>query len=229
MQNKAEEALSQLAGVTAKHMRTCTPQSEEHSSLISRLVAQLETAAQEPGPLHAPVPGTVRALRNSPEVFAQTLAQGGNPLADAALEAFAYVNWTEFYAEDDWSWPFLPEFANGEGIGPDGVMRRSDLILGLFVLGPNTNYPIHAHPAEEFYLVVSGQAEFQVGVDAPYKLRQPGELVLHRENEAHSIATSDKPLFAIFGWIGDLSEPSWYRDDMSDPSSTKHFPNIRKS
>lgn len=229
MHQGAHRALTSLARVTAGHIRGCVFQKKDHANLASKLARHLEKVADCKPHVRGPKPRRVRALQNAPAVFAQTLSADMSDLSQGALSAFSYVNWTEFYAEDDWSRPFLHEFANGEGIGPDGLLRNDDLILGLFVLGPNCTYPSHAHPAEEFYIVVSGDAAFQVGATTPFEPKAPGQLILHRSDEPHAIATGDRPLFAVFGWLGDLSEPSWYREDMTDPQREKYFPTISKS
>lgn len=39
------------------------------------------------------------------------------------------------------------------------------MILTLFMHGPNTSYPAHAHPAEENYLILSGVPTFQIESD----------------------------------------------------------------
>ena len=57
----------------------------------------------------------------------------------------------------------FPSSQTARGIGPDGRLWHDEVILGLFVLGPHTVYPPHAHPAEEFYVVLSGAPEWQVG------------------------------------------------------------------
>ncbi len=158
--------------------------------------------------------------------------QVGDDLVDlyqAATDAFNHVRWTEFYAHDTWSQPFLSEFANGEGIGPDGFFYHQDLILGLFILGPETIYPEHAHPAEEFYIVLSGNPQFKVGLNSRYETRYPGDVVLHHSDISHSIKSADSPFFAIFGWRGDINSPSWYKNKMDDRDEVKKYPKIKKS
>ena len=117
-------------------------------------------------------------------------------LYDAARSAFGHVRWTEFYEEDSWSKSFLPSFANGEGIGPDGRLRHDEVILGLFLLGPDITYPEHAHPAEEFYIVLTGNPEFKIG-DNNFELQEAGAVVLHHSNISHAIRTSTEP-FMLF-------------------------------
>lgn len=223
------EILIRLATCIADHIRSKDQTDPAHQTLATAMADHLDRIGSSKSKLGRPSPRIVRGLRHAPTVFAQPCVHGLSALTQAALAAFGHVNWSEFYAEDDWSRPFLKDFANGEGVGPDGVLIRNDVILGLFIMGPNTLYPAHAHPASEFYIVISGEAEFQVGADFPYILRAPGDLILHRENEAHSIRTRDKPLFAVFGWSGAISEASWYSDDMTSSSATVRHPTIAKA
>lgn len=170
----------------------------------------------------------VRGLRFSPQVLGIQSIPKLHNLYEAARSAFGLVRWTEFYEDDDWSRPFLSNFANGEGFGPDGRLHHSSIILGLFVLGPNSLYPPHAHPGEEFYIVLSGHPEWLIGAGESYNETYPGSVMIHRSNECHSIRTIKEPLFAVFGWRGNIRAPSWYRKDMTDESEEKLYPKIRK-
>lgn len=227
-QTGAAEVLIHLASRAAAHIRSKHHVNSAHQMIADTMIKRLECAGNHSAKLRRPSRRIVRGLRHAPTVFAQCCADNLSTLTGAALAAFGHVNWAEYYAEDDWSRPFLPDFANGEGIGPDGVLIHDEIILGLFVLGPDTVYPPHAHPAAEAYIVISGEAEFQVGADARHSSKKPGDLILHRENEPHAIRTHDKPLFAIYVWSGAISERSWYSDDMANPTAKVRYPTIKK-
>ena len=170
----------------------------------------------------------VRGLRFSPQLLGIQPPPELQDLYEVARTSFGLVRWTEFYEEDDWSRSFLPNFANGEGFGPDGRIYHGSIILGLFILGPNCVYPPHAHPGEEFYIVLTGHPEWQIGESKTYKETAPGSVLIHRSNECHSIRTNEEPLFAVFGWRGNISAPSWYQKDMTDEFGEKLYPKIRK-
>jgi len=119
-------------------------------------------------------------------------------------------------------------FANGEGIGPDGRLKHKEVILGLFLLGPNVTYPEHAHPAEEFYIVLTGNPEFNIG-DKGFEQQDAGAVVLHHTNISHAIRTASEPFFAIFGWRGEIGAKSWYRNNMAEESEPKKYPTIKKA
>ena len=174
---------------------------------------------------------TVRGLRHAPTALAampNSTPTLSSALPAAARAAFGHVRWTEFYAPDPWSEAFLAEFANGEGIGPDGALASDRMILGLFVLGPDTLYPAHAHPAEEFYVTLSGTPLFQIGAGEPFVPKPSGAVAWHRSNVSHAIRTGPEPFLAVFGWRGAINERSWYRDDMADPSLPVRYPTIAK-
>ena len=168
---------------------------------------------------------SVRGLRDAPLLFDDS-SERCSELFDAALGALPYAVWSEFYRETPWSQSFISRFATGECIGPAGRLRSDDVILGLFVLGPDTYYPPHAHAAEEFYIVIAGAAEFQTGATSDFKAKREGDLILHGSNVSHAIRTSSRPMFAVYGWRGAIGEPSWYRDNMADESEPRKFPNF---
>lgn len=170
----------------------------------------------------------VRGLKHGPLVLDRPPANGLGALHTAARDAFGHVRWSEFYEPDEWSSDFLDAFANGEGIGPDGRIRSDRVILGLFVLGPNTLYPPHAHPAEEFYISLSGAPRFQIGADNDFEPLRDGEVAWHQSNVSHAIQTGAQPFFTVFGWRGRIAEKSWYREDMRDEQSKIRHPTIAK-
>lgn len=220
--------LNQLARATSEQLRQISYDNNEDAALSRNFADDLERVANVSLEPQNGQGAPVRALKFAPIVFDTAHENEVSELMSLASSAFGLVRWTEFYAEDDWSRHFLPSMASGEGIGPDGRLRDNKIIFGLFLLGPNTVYPPHAHPAEEFYLVLSGDPEFQVGAKKPYLTQNPGSVVMHHSNVSHSIRTSAHPFFGIFGWRGGIHERSWYRNDMSDETEPQKFPKISK-
>lgn len=221
--------LLRLAEQTAAHLDHVDPMGADRT-LRDAFAAELH-GLSDPAPNSNGVSGhPVRGLRHAPSAVAAASASTALPedLRDAALAAFGHVRWSEFYAPDAWSETFLSEFANGEGFGPDGALVSDRMILGPFVLGPNTLYPVHAHPAEEFYLTLSGTPSFQIGSGEPFAPLPPGAVAWHHSNVSHAIRTGPEPFLAVFGWRGLIGERSWYRDDMADASLPVRYPTIAK-
>jgi quercetin dioxygenase-like cupin family protein len=96
-------------------------------------------------------------------------------------------------------------------VGPAGLLRSERLRLGLNLIAPGTDYPAHAHPAVETYLVVSGTALWRLG-DQPPRVEPPGSLIFHPGGTAHSMRTWGEPLLAVYSWSGDVLSPSVYVD-----------------
>ena len=198
------------------------------TDLRDAFVLDLKSADTETPASLAGESARVRGLKHAALVLDRPPAKGLRALDAAARDAFGHVRWSEFYAPDDWSSNFLEAFANGEGIGPDGRIRSDRVILGLFVLGPDTLYPPHAHPAEEFYISLSGDPRFQIGADSDFEPLRDGEVAWHQSNVSHAIQTGAQPFFAVFGWRGRIAEKSWYREDMRDEQSRIRHPTIAK-
>lgn len=220
--------LYDLASETAKHLKASKSLAKDDYEVASAFSHALGSLGNVALPDQSGTGAEVRALRYAPLVLGTQPRPEHRSIFETACRAFGLVRWSEFYAEDDWSRPFLGRFANGEGLGPDGKLRHLSLILGLFILGPNTLYPAHSHPAEEFYIVLTGDPEWQIGAGTSYREIKEGSVMIHRSEMSHSIRTSEKPFFAIYGWRGRISAPSWYRDDMTDVSSPVKYPTIRK-
>ena len=221
--------LYKLAELSGIHLRNTKFASEADTRLARSFANDLASVLLSELPERTFEKKSVKGLRHAPDVLGARVHDNLLELNQAAQDAFDHVRWTAFYEEDSWSDSFLGEFANGEGIGPDGTLYHPDIILGLFVLGPGTTYPAHAHPAEEFYIVITGNPQFKTGVNREFELKCSGEVVLHHSETSHAISSSNTPLFAVVGWRGEIQAQSWYRNNMADLKEPKKHPTIRKS
>jgi len=224
-----QNPLYELAKLTSEHLKTTDYTNVIDLELSKSFCDDLDSVLEHLLPEQiSSEERQVRALKYAPIVLGKSVPSKLTDLYKAAKNAFGHVRWTEFYEEDSWSKAFLPLFANGEGIGPDGRLKHSDVILGLFLLGPNVTYPEHAHPAEEFYIVLTGEPEFKIGNNS-FEAQDAGAVVLHHTNISHAIRTASEPFFAIFGWRGEIAAKSWYRNNMTEESEQKKYPIIKKT
>jgi quercetin dioxygenase-like cupin family protein len=98
---------------------------------------------------------------------------------------------------------FLENYGYAEIAGRGGLAVSDRVAAGLLLLGPETAYPPHAHPATEHYYVLSGTARWGLG-DTPPTLRSPGSLIYHPSGVPHQMRTEKEPLLALYLWQGDL-------------------------
>ena len=98
-------------------------------------------------------------------------------------------------------------------IGPEGQLRSDEFRVGLLIQRPDTYYPPHAHDAEEFYFLLSGEPKWRAG--GRTFTANPGDLVHHAPSEVHSMETINEPFLAIWSWIGDINGNFWFPDDPS--------------
>jgi len=99
-----------------------------------------------------------------------------------------------------------------EILGPDGLAVSHSVRSGLYLQSPECLYPPHSHAAEEFYLVLSGDASWQKG-DGEFEEKRPGALIHHRPGESHAMKTFGSPLLAAWIWIGEDLTYDTYRID----------------
>jgi mannose-6-phosphate isomerase-like protein (cupin superfamily) len=122
----------------------------------------------------------------------QVLAQA-TPL-NAALRAIAPdLTW---YRRPGGDRRFQDSHANTMLLGPNGLEPREDLWIGATLMAPNMDYPVHHHPPEEVYLVLSegdwwrdGTGWFTPGV---------GGTLYNQPDIRHAMRSHDRPLFAIW-------------------------------
>lgn len=91
--------------------------------------------------------------------------------------------------------------ANAVIVGPGGVERRNDILIGVSLLAPSVRYPDHSHPPEETYLVLS-EGKFRQG-DGEWFEPGVGGTFYNPPGIVHAMRSGDKPLFALwFLWAG---------------------------
>lgn len=130
--------------------------------------------------------------------------------------AFSALRWGYGYPFQP-DWPTLEsQVAFAQLIGPRGLMDDHRVHVGLTLMAPQTHYPLHAHPAIETYLVLSGVARWRVE-GAPLEPRPPGSLIFHRSGIGHAMETAQEPLLALYFWRGDLVTSPRY---IADPSAS---------
>ena len=98
--------------------------------------------------------------------------------------------------------------AFAEIIGKRGLMVSNHIRLGLYIQKPEINYPLHAHDAEEYYFILSGNTDWQIE-DKKFRVG-PGCIVHHHSSEAHGIYTDKEPLLAVWMWTGQIDGRYWF-------------------
>jgi mannose-6-phosphate isomerase-like protein (cupin superfamily) len=131
-----------------------------------------------------------------------------DPISQALAKLSSPLPWYYHYETRAGEADLSGQIAFAELVGPDGDMSAPDCRVGFTLMAPATFYPLHAHPAIELYFVIAGTAEWRAGDTA--RRVPPGELVLHRSSEPHSMRTFAEPLLALWSWSGDLDTPAYY-------------------
>jgi len=130
------------------------------------------------------------------------------PLLDAIARARPALAWRQM-GRDTVGDTLRAALAYVEIAGPEGMVPASRLRAGLFLQAPKTDYPDHAHEAEELYLVLAGTARWRKGHGRPCAL-PPGTIVRHRPAEPHAMITGDQPLLALWVWRGAIDGRYWF-------------------
>ncbi|MFP4483904.1 MAG: dimethylsulfonioproprionate lyase family protein [Spirochaetota bacterium] len=206
----------------------------ELDGFISDLIAAVHAAERNDLPFRSLAVPPTRGLSNLSRAVTRARhdlplwkeGAAGRRLLDVAASTAGWAAWTEFYREDEWSRPFVHRFAGGTVVGPSAPWQAEHLIVDLFVYGPDIDYPAHAHPAEEVYLILGGDAHFRVGKEPEYRRLHPGEVSHHQPDEPHAIRAGSEAILGVVMYRGDLAGPLWYRDNMEDPEEPRKNPGV---
>lgn len=91
---------------------------------------------------------------------------------------------------------FMKNHINAQIMGPEGLVVRDDLIVGVTLMRPNVDYPDHQHEPEELYLVLSQGLWRQE--NGPWGTPGLGGLVYNPSYVFHGMKSVDAPLFALW-------------------------------
>jgi mannose-6-phosphate isomerase-like protein (cupin superfamily) len=120
----------------------------------------------------------------------------------AAIRPVAFnLPWRYSYDKRDDAPGLEDNMAFAEIIGPEAPYKSARVCLGLTLIGPETFYPPHTHPAIELYYVVSGTATW-IANGVPSR-NSPGDFILHPSQVVHAMQTRQEPLLAVYSWSGE--------------------------
>lgn len=143
------------------------------------------------------------------EPFPLPVLSGLEPVGEGTLNA-APINllsansnelrWQQTYSEADFGRDFLDRYGWTMIVGPDGPIHSEKLLSGFLLLGPGVEYPVHTHAAEEWYAVLSGEADWVIA-DADWRAKSPGTIVHNPPWQRHGIrVTGASCLILAFLW-----------------------------
>lgn len=128
-------------------------------------------------------------------------AQAAAPLVQALIEGHAGLDWRQTYSAADFGPAFLERYGWSELAGERGPIASASVAMGFLLLGPEIEYPAHAHEAAELYLPLAGTALWQKG-DAPFAPVAPGQPIVHDPWVPHAMRTGQEALIAAYLWRG---------------------------
>ena len=177
------------------------PEVEDERRIFAELLGAVDAPTHDEAPVDKPVCRFLGAIFDEPaEPMLAPLLATTRPLAMQAV-------WRNKYRQLPGREALFENFAFCDFIGSDGWRSTAVVTLGLTMLGPNTDYPFHQHPARELYLLLSGPSYWAVDFQR-HRHREPGIWLLHREMQPHAIRSDDEPMLAISAWRGDIETRS---------------------
>jgi mannose-6-phosphate isomerase-like protein (cupin superfamily) len=112
----------------------------------------------------------------------------------------SHLPWRYSYTERSDAPGLEDNMAFAEIIGPEAPYVSERVCLGLTLIGANTFYPPHRHPAIELYYVVAGEATWTA--NGTSRRNPPGAFILHDSQVVHAMQTHRQPLLAVYTWSG---------------------------
>ena len=107
--------------------------------------------------------------------------------------------WRQTYQAGEANAAFLLNYGWTELVGAKGIIHDPSVSAGLLLLGPHTHYPAHSHQALEYYVPLSGAADWY-DEDAGWRVVPPLATIVHRSGINHAMRTTTEALLAYFHW-----------------------------
>jgi quercetin dioxygenase-like cupin family protein len=151
---------------------------------------------------------TPRPRRDHAALLGMALAHARDPISASLASLTEALPWHYHYEPHPEAGDLADRIAFAEIIGPSAPLNAPGCRAGFTLMAPRTYYPLHAHPAVELYVVLSGHAEWTTPEAS--RIVPPGGLVLHRTDQPHAMRTATEPLLALYGWSGAIDHPAVY-------------------
>ncbi len=134
--------------------------------------------------------------------------QATKGLVNALAAVSDALHWQQTYSKDDMGQRFLDRYGWFMLVGPNAPVMSGALLSGVLLLGPDVEYPVHKHAAEEIYVTLSGNASWKIG-EADWHLKAAGSIIHNPPWQAHAMRTDQgEPLLVAFLWDAGRLEKS---------------------
>ena len=170
------------------------PEREEARAAAAQIFAALETPANNsaPGPQSQPAVQHLDAALTE----ATSSNHGLSEIADAFRAIAPDLHWTRRPPGEHDAPEFREGHANALLVGPLGLERRRDVVVGVSLLAPHVPYPDHRHRPEELYIVMSEGEWYRESLG--WYRPGPGAIVYHEPDIVHAMRAGPAPLFAVW-------------------------------
>ena len=130
------------------------------------------------------------------------------PTAKLLAAVANHLAWGQTYLPEDFGSIFLERYGWTELVGTRGVIANNRIACGFLLLGPEIEYPLHRHEAEEIYVPLTGRT-YWMRNNEKWVSREASLPIYHETWMPHAIRTDAVPLLAIYLWHGgDLAQKS---------------------
>lgn len=172
----------------------CAPERPPAASPVAkRMVSALRRVgdcARPPAPLLLPACQHLEGALDSARGAAGRISD----LAEAFASLSPHLRWSRRPGTN--AGAFFDGHANALLVGPRGLERRDDVMVGASLVAPGVRYPDHRHPPEEIYVVLTPGQWRQEGL--AWHQPGPGGVVHNPPGIVHAMRAGSVPLLALW-------------------------------
>ena len=154
---------------------------------LDRPASTSSRSGNTPPPAYRHLVPALEQAKSAPETAALSTAL-------AALEP--RLRWIRRAGSEAHGAAFHDGHANAVIVGPDGLERRGDVLIGVSIVAPNVRYVDHRHPPEEVYIVMSDGEWYQEG--RGWHTPGVGGIVYNSPNVVHAMRAGAEALLAVW-------------------------------
>ena len=174
---------------------------EKFVTEVRKVDADRDPHGERENPDHPAMSSLDRALRDVPP---------GSRVGDAVVSVASRLDWFPVFESDEINPNLTRNMISAKLAVRRDAHARCTVSLGLFLLAPGTNYPLHTHIAAELYHCVSGKLTLQHGIDGEPFLLLPGEYSITPSERLHALSTEDEAALLIYVWLSGPKSENWW-------------------
>lgn len=190
-----------LSDIFVSQIENCSPKLNPFERMhTERITERLKDGNRHPQIIS---PKRLKATSYWPAIIDRMSSDQGSEMRTILKRLTPLFKWKHHssYNAESCSKDFLDNFSLTELIGEDGLCFSRQVTLGIFLIGPDTYYPLHSHNGSECLYLLSGRGTWRLANGPTISLPHSSTVFIPSE-VTHAFWSYKEPMAAIYACPG---------------------------